>query len=503
MKARACGILLHISSLPSPYGIGDFGPHAYNFADLLSNNLQNFWQVLPLGPTDPIFGNTPYDSSSAFAGNPLLISPDMLLKDGLLSAEDLLSPPEFPRNRVDYPLVISYKNKLFDRAFASFQKRVSAGINIDEGCDYRSFLLQNAHWLDDFALFCAIKFRFKSKPWNKWPEPIRDRSGDALLKIRNLLRDEIEKQKFLQYTFFKQWLSLREYCNKKGIRIIGDMPIYINYDSPEVWTRPDIFKLDAKKNPISVAGVPPDYFSRTGQLWGNPIYRWDVLQKEKYAWWVRRIEHNLRLFDLIRIDHFRGLVSFWEVNAGRKTAIEGEWIRVPTEDFLNTLSHRFPNLPIIAEDLGLITPDVREVIESFGLPGMRLLLFAFGEDLPENPYAPHNHIRNCVVYTGTHDNNTVRGWFEHEATAEDRQRFFKYLGREVSTAQVSLEFVRMAMMSVADTAILPIQDILGLGEEARMNWPGRTKGIYEWRLSPEQFRLEPWLREMVEIYNRA
>ncbi len=503
MRTRGCGILLHITSLPSPFGIGDLGPSAYGFADLLAENLQCFWQVLPLGPTDPIFGNTPYDSSSAFAGNPLLISPDLLLKDGLLSKDDLLSPPDFPGNRVDYPRVTDYKRKLFDRAFAVFRVREGAGDSVEENCDYRRFYSQNGSWLDDFALFSAIKSSLRGIHWSLWPEEIKNRRPDDLAKMRDQLRDEIDRQKFLQYIFFKQWFSLRGYCSQKGIQIIGDMPIYVNHDSPDVWTRPDIFKLDAEKNPITVAGVPPDYFSKTGQLWGNPIYRWDVLQKERYAWWIRRLEHNLRLFDFIRVDHFRGFVSYWEVRAGQKTAVEGEWTKAPTEDFLNTLFRRFPSLPMIAEDLGIITPDVREIIAIYGLPGMRLLLFAFGEGLPENPYAPHNHVKNSVVYTGTHDNNTARGWFEHEAKPEDRQRLFKYLGREISADQVSRELVRMAMMSVADTAILPMQDILGLGEEARMNWPGRTKEIYEWRLLPEQLRLDPWLREMAGIYHRG
>lgn len=503
MKTRGCGILLHITSLPSPHGIGDLGPSAYSFADLLAENLQSFWQVLPLGPTDPVFGNTPYDSSSAFAGNPLLISPDLLLKDDLLSADDLKNPPDFPKNRVDYPLVIDYKRKLFDKVFATFRKKGKAGERIDECCDYRRFCSQNGSWLEDFALFSAFKSSFKGLPWSRWPEAIRDRKADDLSKMRETLRDKMDLQKFLQYTFFKQWSALREHCNRKGIQIIGDVPIYVNHDSPDVWTRPDIFKLDSEKNPISVAGVPPDYFSKTGQLWGNPIYRWDVLQKEKYTWWARRLEHNLRLFDIIRIDHFRGLVSYWEVNAGQKTAVEGTWVKVPTEDFLNTLFRRFPNLPMIAEDLGIITPDVREVIRGFGLPGMRLLLFAFGEGMPENPYVPHNHVKNCVVYTGTHDNNTARAWFDHEAMPEDRQRLFKYLGRQVSAEQVPGELIRMAMMSVADTVILPMQDILGLGEEARMNRPGNRNGNYEWRLDPQQLKLDPWLREMAEIYHRA
>ena len=290
MRTRGCGILLHITSLPSAYGIGDLGPSAYSFADLLAGNLQSFWQVLPLGPTDPIFGNTPYDSSSAFAGNSLLISPDLLLKEGFLSPDDLMNLPDFPKNRVDYPRVMDYKRKLFERAFAAFRKRGGAGDLIDGGCDYKRFYSDNSSWLDDFALFSAIKSSLRGIPWSSWPEAIKDRRPDDLAKMRDLQHDEIELQKFLQYIFFKQWNSLREYCNRKGIQIIGDVPIYVNHDSPDVWTRPDIFNLDSKKNPITVAGVPPDYFSKTGQLWGNPIYRWDVLPRRRdtpggYADW--------------------------------------------------------------------------------------------------------------------------------------------------------------------------------------------------------------------------
>lgn len=498
MKSRGCGILLHITSLPSPFGIGDLGPSAYRFADLLAGEGQSFWQVLPLGPTDPVFGNTPYDSGSAFAGNMLLISPEMLQRKGLLSPDDLRNPPDLPQNRVDYPRVIDYKRRLLERAYSAF-----LASEMNKSCEFIRFISQNSTWLDDFCLFSAIKAHFQGKSWSRWPEPVRDRHDEALKQMNDLLREEIEKQKFQQFAFFGQWLSLKGYCSQKGLKIIGDMPIYVNHDSPDVWTRPDIFKLDAEKNPVSLAGVPPDYFSATGQLWGNPIYRWDVLEKERYAWWISRLEHNLKLFDLIRIDHFRGLVSFWEVKAGQKTAVEGEWIKVPTEDLLNVIFRRFPNLPLIAEDLGHITPDVREVISLFDLPGMRLLLFAFGEGVARNPYAPHNHVKNCVVYTGTHDNNTARGWFEHEAKPEDRERLNKYLGREIRAEDVSLELMRMAMMSVADTAILPMQDVLGLGEEARMNRPGLTSGNYEWRLLPEQLKLDARLREMVEIYNRA
>lgn len=517
MRTRGSGILLHITSLPSPFGIGDLGGSAYRFADLLAESRQGFWQVLPLGPTDPICGNTPYDSRSAFAGNPLLISPEMLVGDGLLSKEEVEGHPPFPEGRVDYQAVAEYKRKILDRAYTLFKAEegeIDAKAkgddtnakggpkNFKDRCNYGRFISENAFWLDDFALFSAIKSHFYGRIWSQWPDELRDRHREALEKTKGDLREKIEKLKFVQYIFFRQWSLLKSYCNSRGIQIIGDMPIYVNYDSADVWTRPEVFKLDENKKPITVAGVPPDYFSKTGQLWGNPIYRWDVLRKEGYAWWLRRLGYNLQLFDMLRIDHFRGLVAYWEVRTGKKTAVEGEWVRVP-EDFFNMIFRHFPNLPVIAEDLGFITPDVREAIRSFDLPGMKLLLFAFGEGLPENPYAPHNHVKNCVIYTGTHDNNTARGWFEREATADDRRRLFSYLGREVSPEQISWELVRMAMMSVADIAILPMQDVLGLGEEARMNRPGQTEGNYQWRLLPEQMKMDPRLKEMTEIYGRA
>lgn len=518
MRIRSSGILLHITSLPSQYGIGDFGPEAYRFADLLALNKQSFWQVLPLSMTDPIYGNTPYDSMSAFAGNPLLISLEMLEKDGLISKNDLESHEPYTHGRVDYPSVTIYKKKLLDRAYEAFKGKSSndTGSNSENESsnkndnyqgdirhDYERFISENSHWLDDFALFSAIKSHFQGKVWSEWPDELRDRKKEATQDMSGRLMDELNKQKFIQFIFFQQWFLLKRYCNSLGIQVIGDIPIYVNYDSADVWTRPDIFKLDGKKRPVFVAGVPPDYFSKTGQLWGNPIYRWGVLRKEGFAWWIRRMEHNLSLFDLLRIDHFRGLVAYWEVEAGRKDAVVGKWVKVPTEDFLTALFRRFPNMPVIAEDLGLITSDVREVISHFDLPGMKLLLFAFGEGVQRNPYAPHNHVKNCLVYTGTHDNNTARGWFEHEAKPDDRARLSKYLGHEITAENVSWELVRLAMMSVADVVILPMQDILGLGEEARMNRPSSRTGNYEWRLLPEQMKLDGNLRELTEIFGRT
>lgn len=494
---RGSGILLHVTSLPSPYGIGDFGSGAYKFTDFLAETKQSFWQVLPLTSIDPT-GN-PYFSSSAFAGNKLLISPELLLGEGLLAKEDVEPVPSFPKDRVNYPEVIPYKEKLFSRAHERFKK------NVEDRGEYDKFCSENSSWLEEFSLFVALKDKFSGRSWSEWPPEVRDRDPNTLQILRNQLQEKIEHEKFLQYIFFKQWFLLKHYCNQKGIQVIGDLPIYMDYDSVDVWTNPGMFKLDREKRPTVVSGVPPDYFSETGQLWGNPVYRWDVLKENGYAWWCQRVEHNLRLFDLIRIDHFRGFVAYWEVPADEKTAVNGRWVKGPAEDFFTTLLKRFHLLPVIAEDLGIITPDVRKVMRSFGFPGMRVLLFAFGEDFPMSLHLPHKHVRNCVACTGTHDTNTVRGWFEREATPENKERLFRYLGREASVQEVHLEFIRLAMMSVADMAIFPMQDILGLGEEARMNRPATTEGNWVWRLSPECLTpsLTGMLLNMVETYRRA
>jgi len=496
MNRRGSGILLHITSLPSPFGIGDLGPCAYEFVDFLSKTKQRFWQILPLNPTDPVYGNSPYHSISAFANNLLLISPELMVNDGFLSQADLEPIPNFPEKRVDYCKVIAYKERIFHIAYENFKKK--------EKNDFKQFYSENAYWLEDFALFIAIKAHFKGKIWSDWPKEIRDREPEVLNKMRKQLDEKIEIEKFTQYLFLKQWFSLKEYCNQQGIQIFGDMPIYVDYDSVDVWTKPELFKLNQEKQPSFVAGVPPDYFSETGQLWGNPVYRWEVLRERRYSWWMKRISHNLKLFNMLRIDHFRGLVAYWEVPANEKNAINGKWVEVPAEDFFSVLLEQFPNSPIIAEDLGIITPDVRKIMNRFGFPGMRVLLFAFGDDA-NNPYLLHNHEKNCVLYTGTHDNNTIRGWFENEATPEVKKKLIQYLGREVSTHDVHWEINRLAMMSVADIAIFPMQDILGLGEEARMNRPSTIKGNWEWRLLPNQLTpsLAQRLSEMTEIYGRA
>jgi 4-alpha-glucanotransferase len=501
MILRESGILLHITSMPSSYGIGDLGPLAYRFADLLAESRQGIWQINPLNPTCLEMNNNPYDSPSAFAGNTLLINPEDLLEWGLIDEADLDNRPAFPQGIVDYSEVTNYKETLFQTAYEHFK---DCGFKTaEEGCRFVDFRSENSGWLEDYALFTACKDHFGDRAWNQWPLRIRDRADDALDDLRQSLCDRMEKEKFLQYIFFQQWFSLKEYCNRLGIRVLGDVPIYVSYDSADVWTHPEIFDLDESKRPRTISGVPPDSFNENGQLWANPTYRWDILAEKDYAWFIRRIEHNLKLFDLLRIDHFRGLVAYWAVKAGSKTAIRGRWIEAPAEDFLRALLRRLPCLPIIAEDLGFITADVREVVNKFEIPSMRVLQFAFGEDIAQSPHIPHNFIKNCVAYTGTHDTNTARGWFEEGATPEEKQQLFCYLGREVTAAEVSWEMIRLTMLSVAEMVVTPMQDVLGLGTQARMNRPGENMGNYQWRLLPEQLTLDKRLRMLTEIGGRA
>lgn len=499
MKRRGSGILIHITSLPSPFGIGDMGPGAYKVVDFLSQAEQSIWQILPLSPTDLIHYNSPYHSISAFACNPWLISPELMAQEGLLERGDIEPPPDLPADRVDYESAVRYKEKLLVRAYDRFKRSAKTDY------EYEKFLSQNSHWLDDFALFMALKANFQGRMWSEWPGELRDRQPEAIRSARKNFDEKIKMAKFLQFAFFTQWTALRQYCNERGIQIIGDIPIYVDYDSVDVWTHPELFKLDGQKKPYVGAGVPPDYFSETGQLWGNPIYKWDALRENGYDWWERRIAHNLKLFNFVRIDHFRGLVAFWEVPAGERTAINGKWVEAPAMDFFTHLTRKFSCLPIIAEDLGIITPDVREVMQHFEFPGMKLLLFAFGEGMPENPYIPHNLVKNCIAYTGTHDNNTVKGWFRNEATSDDRKRLFEYLGREAPLEELHWELIRLVMMSVANAAVFPMQDVLGLDERARMNRPATQEGNWRWRLLPEQLtpELARKLAEMTKTYGRA
>lgn len=498
LRQRRCGVLLHVTSLPSPYGVGDLGQGARSFIDFLSASGQSYWQILPLNPTGTVFGNSPYSSFSAFAGNPLLISPESLERDGYVSQGQWDGKPVFSDETVDYEEVTSLKERILSAAFENSKS------GLDKDPLFLTFVDENAFWLEDYALFLALKEHFNGSLWVEWPEDVRHRREDSLNHYRSTLAEKILKEKFLQFLFFRQWIELRKYCNDRQIQIIGDIPIYVNYDSADVWAQPDIFKLDEDRRPVFVAGVPPDYFSSTGQLWGNPVYDWDVLRKQGYGWWIHRFEHNLKMFDVFRIDHFRGLVAYWEVAASEDTAINGKWVEAPVDDFFKTLFRHFPYLPVIAEDLGVITPDVREAMSKHGLPGMKLLIFAFGDNLPEHPYAPHNFIRNCVVYTGTHDNNTIKGWLRHEANDDEKSRFFEYLGREVNEDEASWEMMRLLYMSVANVVIIPMQDILHLGEEARMNFPSRADGNWRWRLPSKKLtvNLATELFNFAKIYGR-
>jgi 4-alpha-glucanotransferase len=480
MGVRGSGILLHITSLPSPYGVGDLGPQAYRFVDFLASARQKYWQVLPLNPTDPICGNSPYSSISAFAGNILFISPELLAEDGLLSRDDIRGAPQFPDGRCDYEAATGFKWEMIRRAFARFSAGGSRDPELERLCRVHDA------WMHEYALFVAIKRSLGGRVWSDWPAELRDREGSCLELAAEEFRDEIRLEKFAQGVLMRQWSRLRGYCRGKGIRLIGDIPIYVNYDSVDVWANPECFKLDAARRPAFVAGVPPDYFSKTGQLWGNPVYDWERMKARGYDWWLRRMSHNLSFFDMTRIDHFRGFVAYWEVPAGEQTAVNGRWVPAPAAEFFTALTRSFPGSPIIAEDLGIITDEVREVMKRFGFPGMRVLLFAFGEDNPKHPYLPQNFVQNCVVYTGTHDNNTARGWFEGEAKPEERVRLFELLGREVEAGEVHRELIRVAMESIAATVLTPVQDVLGLGEEARMNLPARSEGNWAWRLAPGQ-----------------
>ena len=497
MKKRASGILLHISSLPSRYGIGDFGPEAYRFADFLYKAGQSYWQILPLNPPHSISNITPYDCLSAFAGNTNLISPVLLCDSGFLKKEEIGNMTGFDGAALDYKKAGEFREKIFNKLLDNFKDR-------KEKEKYKRFCRDNKDWLNDYALFVGLSRHFKTTDWSRWPKQIRDRKPDALNEAGETVKIISEKEKVLQYLFFKQWFLLKEYCNSRGISIIGDMPIYVAYKSTDVWANQKIFKLDKSGKPAFVSGVPPDSFSRTGQLWGNPVYKWQTIKGQGYQWWIKRMRQNLRLYDVVRIDHFRGLVKFWQVPAGSKTAVKGKWIKGQGEDFLKAIYKHLPSAQIIAEDLGYITPDVREIVQKFKVPGMKVLLFAFDDSSDNNPYLPQNHIENCVVYTGTHDNNTAKGWFEKEATAKQKKNLFAYLGREITAQELPWELIRFAMASVAGTVIIPVQDVLGLGSEARMNRPAKKQGNWRWRLQKGQIsdRLAERLVKITKEYGR-
>jgi len=477
---RGSGILLHITSLPSAYGIGDFGPQAFRFVDFLTKAGQKYWQILPLNPTDTIYGNSPYSSYSAFAINHLFVSPEQLRRDGLLKrGEDRLAASSHP-SRVDYPSVMKFKTQILERAYENFK-------NMGHGDkDFEIFCRNHDYWLDDFALFLVFKREFKQAVWNSWPQKIRTRDKKAIEEKRDIFRQDLEKIKFHQYLLFKQWANVHKYCRDHKIQVIGDIPIYVNFDSADVWAHPNLFKLDEDKNPIYVAGVPPDYFSETGQRWGNPVYDWEKIEALDYAWWIERLRHNFSLCDFLRIDHFRGLVGYWQVPAEEETAINGEWIPGPGDAFFDKIKEVFGPLPIIAEDLGVITEDVTAAMKKHGFPGMKVLLFTFSGDQETHPYMPKNYVEDCVAYTGTHDNNTVKGWIQHDATVEEKQNLEKFLGKKIKVHSLHWDLIAAILKSKAAIALFPIQDLLGLGDEARMNKPGTAQGNWHWRLQSRQ-----------------
>ena len=492
---RSSGILLHPTSLPGRYGIGDLGPEAYRFVDFLHETGQSIWQVLPLGPTG--YGDSPYQCFSAFAGTPLLISLDFLVDQGHLLPSDVENVPPFPAGRVDYGAVIEYKTGLLRRAFDNFCRRNSRL----EQAEFAAFCENKRAWLDDYALFMSLKGKHEGAVWTTWEKDIVTRQPQAMTYWTNALAGEIGYHKYLQYQFFRQWLALRHYAHERNIRIVGDIPIFVAHDSADVWANPHLFYLDDDGNPTVVAGVPPDYFSETGQLWGYPLYRWERVAEAGYAWWIERFRATLQMVDIVRLDHFRGFEAYWEVPATEKTAARGRWVKGPGAALFEAVEKALGKLPIIAEDLGFITPAVRELRDRFDFPGMRIFQFGFASDATDS-FLPHNYVPNCVVYTGTHDNDTTRSWL-NTCTPKEREAALAYFGTDGQ--DISWDFIRWLFASVADTAIVPLQEVLSLGNEARMNYPSRLGGNWCWRFQPEQLtpEIRARLRKITEIYGRC
>lgn len=474
MFERSSGILFHPTSLPGKYGIGTLGKEAYAFIDFLKKSRQKLWQIFPLGPTG--YGDSPYQSFSSFAGNPYLIDFDLLIEAHLLSEEDLRDV-FFGDNEeyIDYGAIYNQKYPLLRRAYENFK----SSDNHEMRENFEHFKRENASWLNDYSLYISLKNHFNGLPWNEWAHDIKNREHGAMEHYRNELADDIEYHNFIQFLFFKQWGDVKRYANENGIKIIGDIPIFVAADSSDAWANPEIFLFDEERKPVKVAGVPPDYFSATGQLWGNPLYNWQKLKETNYSWWVERVRANLSTCDIIRIDHFRGFEAYWAVPYGDDTAINGQWEPGPGIDLFNAIKSQLGELPIIAEDLGLMTQGVIDLREATGFPGMKILGFAFDSG-EENDYLPHTYTKNCVVYTGTHDNDTLIGWFQ-KAKEEDRQFARDYLNSR-SDDEIHWDAIRGAWSSVASMAISPVQDFLGLGSEARINTPGVAAGNWQWRL---------------------
>ncbi len=501
---RSSGILLHPTSFPGRFGIGEIGQEAYKFIDFLVEAEQRLWQLLPLVP--PGYGDSPYQSFSAFAGNPLLIGLDDLVDKELLTASDLDDPPKFPKDKVDFSGVMQFKMPLLQKAFDRFQAEPSHPLRVD--C--KTFCDQNAWWLDDYALFAAIYEAQGGKEWTQWEKGLAFRDPDALAQWSGNHELEIETRKFWQFLFFKQWWALKTYCWENGVKVIGDIPIYVSHDSADVWAHPEMYLLDEKGKSTVVAGVPPDYFSKTGQLWGNPIYNWELMQQTGYKWWIDRFRQTLTQVDIVRLDHFRGFEAYWEVPASEKTAIDGRWVKGPGSALFDTLQYALGELPIIAENLGLITKEVESLRERFHFPGMAVMQFAFGGDATSIAL-PHNFTQNLAVYTGTHDNDTTVSWWKGSKKVStlsskqiDKEKNYARNYLNTDGEEIHWTCIRALMASVADTAIFPLQDILGLGSRARMNTPGRPSGNWQWRYSAASLKktTAKRLKELTEIYGR-
>jgi len=510
---RSSGILLHPVSLPSSFGIGDFGPEAYKFVDFLVKTKQSFWQLLPLGPTG--YGNCPYSSSSAFAGNPMLISPEFLFREGFLDREDIEDPPVFSEDRVEYEKVIEFKTRLLKISFSRFKENVSK----KQEDEFNAFCEKNNFWLHDFAVFMSVKEYYadeakrqgvknERESWSDWEEELVKRYPKALEEVCERFKEEILYHKYLQHQFFKQWFDLKVYSNKNDVLLIGDIPIFVTYDSADVWQNQEIFQLDERRKPTSVAGVPPDYFSEIGQLWGNPLYNWDRLLERNFDWWIDRFRMNLSMVDIIRVDHFRGFESYWAVPAGSENAINGRWQEAYGDELFDVCQRTFDYLPVIAEDLGVITPEVEYLRDKYNFPGMKILQFSFADNM-SNPFLPHNYRnRNCLTYTGTHDNDTTLGWFRNSSTRDERDFAIDYLNRvgirATGDENITWSLMTLGAMSDANMVIYPLQDVLNLDSDARMNIPSTTDGNWEWRFKYEMLtdEIAKDLRDLTVYNNR-
>jgi len=498
-NSRSCGVLLHVSSLPSKHGLGDFGPQAYEFVDFLVRADQSVWQMLPLTPINAGAGNSPYSSYSAFAGNILFISPDLLVREGLLSHFEVMNPPSLSVGRVDYEAAAAWRMHLLEQAFDSAFPR----LRTDER--FMAFCASEEEWLETYCLFMALKREHKYEPWYAWPKELRLRDPEALAAARERLGFWIMRERYLQYLFCEQWHALRAYCRERDVQVMGDAPIYVSLDSCDVWSNRELFVLDNNGLPVFCAGAPPDYFSETGQMWGNPVYDWDMLEQSGYAWWIKRLRQESRRYDLLRLDHFRGFCAFWQVPACELTAENGVWIDGPGARLFHAVMDAVPELQLVAEDLGVITQDVTELMAQFGFPGMKVLQFAFSEDMGANAYIPHNIIPGCVVYTGTHDNATTRGWFADDLDDEGRTRVCAYLGRTLHESEAADALIRVALSSVAELSIIPVQDYLNLGASGRMNIPGIAGGNWGWRCRDGDLSTElaERMRKMSWMYGRS